>query len=1530
MLKKLLSLCVVLALVAGFSCEAFAQAASPQGVRVRIVSPDSGSYAGIDGTVKVNVLLTKVFTSALDTVIVALRGDTLAPTGVSTLTISSFSADSLGISTGRFVDTIIANGTGYVAGSAVDTFKFTFTVQAGDSETNADAIFATAYVSASGNTGLKKLNNLSATKVSTLSDADAVGDGKKVGIDGIRPVNGTTFDSTLVDTSVLSTTVFGTRATAAGAANSIQVIKSAKEGDLVKVRLNVKNIGSANAKEARVYMLRVNNDGTSNATTTVPDSSLNTSIFTIDALVNLAGAMRDSFTLSSSFFLGGIEKNNMRLKAVGFLVDNAGNLSAEAATSASAVGFSQDILYVFDAKAPKITLTHPDSTTERFTGRIDTTFTGTSELRKGDGTQLSQAHVLNPLNFAVDEGTTVRWAIVEDDTASFSGTASTSAIKVSTTDAFDASKGDAGGDDVGLSVVVKDSVGNKTTKSVAGVFHDQVATTVTNLFPASESLPEDKINNVTRHPIFRINEVVDSISVRFVQTSGTPRDTIAQSVSASKLTVVGEDIQMTVQDTLLDDEEYFFQLFIKDLAGNITITPEDTLTFDKDFQNPEADSFTVVAAGDSVLAGQALKLTVTAIDSKLTRQAGATRKAVTYGKNGVLVRADAGDQDVKKISYWGTGVTDNGDGTANLNGEGWVVGERDFWMLSTLTLNDIIIVGEDTSTTIVDGEATKVVNFRGEVASAKKIAVVAADFRLYAVKAWEGGEEATNVQGDFTLTVLPTDIWGNPSTKVFEGATSKGSDSLNLLDSRLLKGDSKNWLEEIFVTISANDGGARVPSGPQAVSTGNAATGFTVVAPNRTGEGLEISVRTANASGDTSNILAGTPETRGQNKAHGKVTLAFTALGEDVPDPSGDEELAAPANLVVQDYKGADGEGDQGGFILASFPRSAGAASYQLFRELDVTTGLDDEGNVVVMEVAMAKWVPWASLGDVHGDEVMRAVIPTLDNVATRWAIAAVKNRNQSDRVPAGKRVFTKESVQRMAQFLGIDPNRIVDPEELGDLFQPSAEYVKSILGDQKNLLFAALDPDVSSLFEGQVPQTIRTGGAKVVTSAQTLAEGAVRAVDNIPPAAVAEEGAGVDGNIVTWEPSSDDKIVGFMHYRGYAVPIDGVTQYEILGGDSEDGEFDLIATLPKGSAGFEAEELPGWVRIDALDLDNRTLGPVLQAVALGRPTWVDAEGKPVFIIRADGATPNVEDFEDFIAFAGAFNANLGDANFVPNADTNDDGTVNFGDFIAFAGAFNRTAVSINGQPVPSTKPVLLPPGVNDNSEMSLRLGSEQVLPGQIISLDVSLANITAVEGFGFVLNYDASKFEFVEALEADQDLLKTTGGETPLFRNWADTPGEVIIANAVINGTSVTGGGDLVRLTFKVLREFEDAARFEIAQGIVFDPERLSNPVVTQGVLNVESTPTEFALFQNFPNPFNPETTIKYNLSESADVTVQIYNVVGQVVRSLVAERQSAGRYQVQWSGKDDRGVTVSSGIYFYQISAGKFHDVRKLMLLK
>ena len=86
-----------------------------------------------------------------------------------------------------------------------------------------------------------------------------------------------------------------------------------------------------------------------------------------------------------------------------------------------------------------------------------------------------------------------------------------------------------------------------------------------------------------------------------------------------------------------------------------------------------------------------------------------------------------------------------------------------------------------------------------------------------------------------------------------------------------------------------------------------------------------------------------------------------------------------------------------------------------------------------------------------------------------------------------------------------------------------------------------------------------------------------------------------------------------------------------------------------------------------------------------------------------------------------------------------------------------------------------------------------------------------------------------------------------------------------------------------------------------------------------------------NYPNPFNPTTTIKYALPTAMDVELTVYNVVGQAVRTLVAEHQSTGHYTVEWDATDDSGHSVSAGIYFYRLQAGgKFLAVEKMLLLK
>jgi hypothetical protein len=138
---------------------------------------------------------------------------------------------------------------------------------------------------------------------------------------------------------------------------------------------------------------------------------------------------------------------------------------------------------------------------------------------------------------------------------------------------------------------------------------------------------------------------------------------------------------------------------------------------------------------------------------------------------------------------------------------------------------------------------------------------------------------------------------------------------------------------------------------------------------------------------------------------------------------------------------------------------------------------------------------------------------------------------------------------------------------------------------------------------------------------------------------------------------------------------------------------------------------------------------------------------------------------------------------------------------------------------------------------------------------------------------------------------------------------------------------GDLLSITFRAIGQIGDSSR------IILQDFSVNNGPGVHASVRVEivkKIPDQFFLAQNYPNPFNPITRIKYGLPKDEHVQLQIFNMVGQIVRTVVDKRQEAGYFDTEWNGTDRYGRSVPSGVYFMRMKAGKFLQVRKLMVLR
>lgn len=234
--------------------------------------------------------------------------------------------------------------------------------------------------------------------------------------------------------------------------------------------------------------------------------------------------------------------------------------------------------------------------------------------------------------------------------------------------------------------------------------------------------------------------------------------------------------------------------------------------------------------------------------------------------------------------------------------------------------------------------------------------------------------------------------------------------------------------------------------------------------------------------------------------------------------------------------------------------------------------------------------------------------------------------------------------------------------------------------------------------------------------------------------------------------------------------------------------------------------------------------------------------------------------------------------------------------------------------------------GSNGNS--TFELVNEYDPDNKLISLQIKGSNITSLAGYSFKLKYNPNIYEFVSV--NDGGFLESSDDTAPYFLAHVNKQGNAVVSN-ILEGTDrcPAGEGMIAIFTFRHIGSQIEPVTIEEIE--IIDKNYKLNSLDKISLEYLVPLPAQFALKNNYPNPFNPVTNIRYELPKASLVTLKVYNKLGQTVRTLVNEEKTAGYYSVQWDGENDSGVKVSSGIYFYSIvtNAG-YVKVKKMVFLK
>jgi len=311
-------------------------------------------------------------------------------------------------------------------------------------------------------------------------------------------------------------------------------------------------------------------------------------------------------------------------------------------------------------------------------------------------------------------------------------------------------------------------------------------------------------------------------------------------------------------------------------------------------------------------------------------------------------------------------------------------------------------------------------------------------------------------------------------------------------------------------------------------------------------------------------------------------------------------------------------------------------------------------------------------------------------------------------------------------------------------------------------------------------------------------------------------------------------------------------------------------------------------------------------------------------------------DVVDIQLVAGRWNTRVGDPNYDPKCDVDNegqgDGDIDIVDIQLVAGWWNKTLPQAGGGLISKQKTSHL-----TNLTVNLKQVHFEKAGNRII--DVAVENITDLGAFEFDFIYDdqSIQIESVETGDFKQAKVKTWHNLGPAF----DPTDGKFTFGAFSFGSESGPTGSLVLARVKLKLKTNGTQNIRLEQIKITDSQGKVFPVNTSSTLALSSeltglVPLNYSLSQNFPNPFNPTTSITFGIPETHQknqqvrTLLQVFNLEGQLIKTLVNGELPVGYHCIGWDGVDENNQRVSSGIYFYTLRIGEYTKTRKMVLTK